>query len=79
MSHISNLVHFVWSTKQRRPFLSESWQPRLIDYIGGILRNKRATLRCAGGMPDHIHLYVSLPSTLSLANAVNIVKSNSSK
>ena len=32
-----------------------------------------------GGMPDHIHIFVSLPSTLSLASFVQRVKTYSSK
>jgi len=33
----------------------------------------------AGGIYDHIHLYASLPSTLSIADFVNAVKANSSR
>jgi REP-associated tyrosine transposase len=40
---------------------------------------KEAKLICAGGMFDHVHLYSSLPSTISIAEFVNIVKSNSSR
>ena len=29
------------------------------------------------GMPDHVHLYVSLPSTITVAKVVNLLKSNS--
>ena len=44
-----------------------------------MLREKGAKLISAGGMADHIHLYTSLPSTMSLADAVNAMKSNSSR
>jgi REP element-mobilizing transposase RayT len=43
------------------------------------MKNKNARLLAAGGVSDHIHLYASLPSTLSLAEFVNAVKSNSSR
>ena len=76
-SHISLLVHFVWSTKGRKPWIEEAWGDRLYGYLGGILKNNNAKLLCAGGMPDHIHLLTSLPSTLSLAKTVNLLKSNS--
>jgi REP element-mobilizing transposase RayT len=78
-SYISMLAHFVWSTKNREPFILPSWRDDLYGYIGGILKNKRATLLERGGMADHIHLLVAMPSTLSLAEIVNVVKSNSSK
>lgn len=43
------------------------------------MKNKRASLICAGGMHDHIHLYASLPSTITIADFVSVVKSNSSR
>ncbi len=77
--HISLLVHFTWSTARREPWISDDWREPLFAQIGGIMKNKKARLLSAGGMYDHIHLYTSLPSTLSLADFVNAVKSNSSR
>lgn len=51
----------------------------LYSYIGGIMHNKKAKLISAGGMFDHIHIFASLPSTISIAGLVNAVKSNSSR
>ena len=51
----------------------------LYSYIGGIMKNKKAKLISAGGTFDHIHLYASMPSTISIADFVNAVKSNSSR
>jgi putative transposase len=79
MSYISNLVHFIWSTAKREPTIHRDWEQRLYPYIGGILENSRSKLLCAGGMQDHIHLLVSLHSSLSLADAANLMKSNSSR
>jgi putative transposase len=41
---VCNLVHFVWSTDHRRDGIAESWENGLYAYIGGIARNKKATL-----------------------------------
>jgi REP element-mobilizing transposase RayT len=43
------------------------------------VRKKKGKLIEAGGVSDHIHLYTSLPSTVSLAEMVNVIKSNSSR
>jgi len=51
----------------------------LYAYVGGIMNNKRAKLISAGGMFDHVHLFASLPSTISVADFVNAVKSKSSR
>ena len=43
------------------------------------MKNKKARLISAGGMFDHIHLCASMPSTITIADFVNGVKSNSSR
>lgn len=77
--HISLLVHFIWSTAGREPWIGDDWREPLHAYLGGIARNKSARLLAAGGMYDHIHLYVSLPSIVTIAEFVNAMKSNSSR
>src|ERR1700687_2214782 len=77
--YLSLNVHFTWSTAKREPWIEKDTRDDLYAYIGGILNNKNAKLISAGGMFDHIHLYASLPSTLNIADFVNVVKSNSSR
>ena len=72
-------IHFVWSTAGREPRIEPEWQDRLYGYIGGVIDNKKAKLICAGGIADHIHLLVSFPSTVTIAELVNAVKANSSR
>jgi putative transposase len=74
----SRHCHLVFSTKQRLPQITADIQPRLFEYIGGILRNHSSCLIAAGGMPDHVHLLVSLGRTVATAEAVRLIKSNSS-
>ena len=71
---VCNLIHFVWSTQGRREWIAESWEEQLHAYIGGIANNKNATLIAAGGMPDHLHLLVSMPPTVSVSDMVNVLK-----
>jgi REP element-mobilizing transposase RayT len=77
--HVSLLVHFIWSTAGREPWIGNERREQLHAYVGGVIRNKNGKLLAAGGMHDHVHLYASLPSTISLAEFVNAVKSNSSR
>jgi putative transposase len=70
--------HVVFSTKHRQPLISFDFQPRLYDYIGGILGNHSCASIAAGGMPDHVHVLVSLGRTISVADMVRLIKSNSS-
>lgn len=70
--------HIVFSTKNRQPQLVSDLQHQVFQYIGGILRNHSSSLIAAGGMPDHVHLLVSLARTLAVADVVRLIKTNSS-
>jgi putative transposase len=70
--------HIIFSTKHRLPQIKPEFQPRLFQYLGGILRNQSSPLIAAGGMPDHVHLLVSLGRMISVADVVRVIKSNSS-
>jgi REP element-mobilizing transposase RayT len=71
-------AHIVFSTKQRLPLIPPEFRDRLESYIGGIVRNLGSTLVAAGGMPDHMHLLVSLGKQLAISDLVREIKSNSS-
>lgn len=60
-------------------FIGEDIRDRLYKYIGGILKENKSKLMAVGGMPDHIHLLVSLSKELSVAAALRLIKTNSSK
>ena len=79
MSHTSILVHYVFATHERRPLISEEMQPKLWAYMGGIARANGMKALAIGGMRDHVHLLLSLPSTITIAKAVQLVKAGSSK
>lgn len=81
MSHsfISQLMHCVFSTKERRPMITPEIQPRLFQYMGGIARENKIKLLAAGGVDDHVHLLISMPSTISISNAMQLIKGGSSK
>ena len=77
--YLSLLVHFTWSTAHREPWIEPKMREDLYSIIGGIARKRKAKLLAAGAVYDHIHLYTSLPSTISIADFVNATKANSSK
>ena len=80
MSHTycSSLFHCVFSTKERRKIISPGIQPRLWAFMGGIARNHKMTALAIGGTDDHVHMLLSLPPTLTIAKAMEVVKSVSS-
>ncbi len=81
MSHtFKKLVyHIVLGTKHRRPLLDRTEMEPLAGFIAGILARRRGRLLASGGMPDHIHLLASWGTDISVANMVQVIKSNSSR
>ena len=73
------LMHCVFSTKERHPWLTPAIRERLWPYLGGIARENGIKAITIGGVADHAHLLLSLPATLSVSKAVQLLKGNSSK
>ena len=78
-SYVSNLMHCTFSTKDRYPIIDSQLEANLWPYIGGIARNNRMKALAIGGTIDHLHALLSLPSTMSFAKAVQLIKGGSSK
>ncbi|PYX93582.1 MAG: IS200/IS605 family transposase [Acidobacteria bacterium] len=78
-SYISELVHCVFSTKERRNLISEQFQPRLWSFLGGIARKNGFKAIAIGGIGNHVHILLSIPATMPLAKAVQLLKGGSSK
>ena len=78
-SFVSCLLHVVFSTKDRRPSITPQMQEKLWPYLGGIARNNKMKVMKVGGVEDHVHILLSLPATLEIAKAVQLLKGNSSK
>ncbi len=79
MSYVSSYYHCVFSTKERRPLIPPSLRERLWPYLGGIAREHRIAAIEIGGTSDHVHILLSLPSTLAIAKALQLIKGGSSK
>jgi putative transposase len=78
-SFVSCLLHVVFSTKERRRLITPTLQEQLWPYLGGIARNNKMKAVKIGGVEDHVHILLSLPATLDIAKAVQLLKGSSSK
>ena len=78
-SYISNHIHLVFSTKHRERSLTPEIRDRLWNFIGGIARKNNIEPVVIGGFDDHCHALLSLPSSMSVAKAAQLVKGGSSK
>jgi len=69
--------HLVFSTKNREPFLSADWRPRLHEYLGGMVRGLDGVSLGVGGIADHVHLLVGLKPTHCLSDFMRDLKKES--
>jgi REP element-mobilizing transposase RayT len=81
MSHsfAQNNIHLVFSTKDRRKAIPKEMEERLWAYIAAICQKNKIFVHAVGGMDDHVHVLMQVRATLSLAEAIGLVKAYSSK
>ena len=72
-------MHFVWATWNHEPVITEAIERELFRYIRGICSDSNCPVIAIGGMPDHIHLLVSLSNTVTVADLMEKVKGGSSR
>jgi len=71
-------LHAVWATWDRLPLITPDVELRLYGEINEKCRALKAYPLALGGMPDHLHLLVRLPTTLAVATLLKEVKGASS-
>ena len=79
MSYVSSYFHCVFSTKHRHRIITTELQERLWPFIGGIARQNKMKAIEIGGIEDHVHALLSLPPTMPISKAVQLIKGGSSK
>jgi hypothetical protein len=65
-------IHCIVSTKERVPILNPELRERIWPFLGGIAKQNGITPRCIGGVADHVHLLLSLPTTVPIAKAIQL-------
>jgi REP element-mobilizing transposase RayT len=74
-----NLIHLIYSTKDRAPCFDRDVGPRLWAYQAGILKEWDSPALVIGGVSDHVHALFSLSKNHALAKVIEEVKKGSSK
>ena len=74
-----NLIHLVFSTRNREPLLAEAVREPLCAYAAGILRDLDSPAIAANAWRDHVHVLFSLSKNRALSQVVMEVKRATSK
>ena len=73
------ILHVVFSTKDRQPWLDRDIRPRVHAYLATLCRDFQTEVFDVGGVADHVHIVSTLPRTISQADLVEKTKTASSK
>ena len=73
------LIHAVWSTKERRPLISDDVRVGLHGYMAGILKNIESPALVINSVADHVHIFCQLSKNLAACKLVEEAKKSSSK
>ena len=75
----SILIHLIFSTKNREPFLTPEIDVELYPYMASIFKALKSQALIINGTSDHVHTLFSLSRVVTIANVVEEVKTESSK
>src|SRR6266571_5642422 len=78
-SLVKNLVHLVYSTKNRQLWIPREHRDGLFAYQAGIFKQWESPALLIGGVEDHVHALFSLSKNHALKKVVEEVKKGSSK
>jgi REP element-mobilizing transposase RayT len=72
-------LHLVWATWDRLPLIEPSIERRIYRLIVSQAQDLGCKVLALNGMPDHVHLIITFPTTVTIANIVKQVKGTSSR
>jgi REP element-mobilizing transposase RayT len=73
------VVHVIFSTKGRMPFLKAELRPDLFAYLATVARNEGCEWYRVGGVEDHVHLAIRLGKEKTIAKLIGQLKTSSSQ
>jgi putative transposase len=73
------LLHLVFSTKNREPFIFPELESELHAYIAGIHKNMACPLLKIGGTENHVHILCRLERVVTVSKLLEEVKKSSSR
>lgn len=78
MSHIKVWLHFVWSTKNRKSFLTDDIRQKLFRHIRENAAEKEIYIDFINGYVEHVHCLISLGADQTLKQIMQLIKGESS-
>src|SRR6267378_848593 len=78
MPFVKVWIHFVWSTKNREPFLTDGIRQKVFQHVRENASEKEIYLDTIGGYVDHVHCLISLGTDQTIEKIMQLIKGESS-
>jgi len=78
MPSIKVWVHYVWSTKKRKPLMAKGIRQEIFKHIRENARSKNIYIDFINGHIDHVHVLVSLNGNQTVSEVAQLMKGESS-
>ena len=73
------LVHVIFSTKDRYPFLTPEVRPELHAYAATVLQGCKSPALVINSVADHVHVLCALSKNMAACDLVEEIKTSTSK
>ena len=77
MAFVKIMIHAVWGTKNREPYLVKDIRPLIVSHIKENARSKGIFIDTLNGYTEHLHCLMGLNADMSISKAMHLVKGES--
>ena len=70
-------LHYVWATWDRLPLITPDIQQQIYAAIIAECNKLGCTVIAVGGIEDHVHLLIGFPTTLAVAEIIDLLQKKS--
>ncbi len=71
------MIHLVWGTKNRTPFLSKEIKEKVIEHIKENAKTKGIYIDRINGHTEHLHVLIGLKASMSISKVMQLIKGES--
>lgn len=77
MAYVKVMIHAVWGTKNRYPYLTKEIRSAVIEHIQKNAKTKEIFIDSINGYTDHLHCLFGLNADMTIAKALQLIKGES--
>ncbi|TLD43374.1 MAG: putative transposase [Candidatus Jettenia ecosi] len=78
MAFVKIMIHAVWGTKNREPYLTNDIRTVIIKHIKENAKNKEIFIDTLNGYTEHLHCLLGLNADMSISKTMHLIKGESS-